>query len=182
VRSAREIECELLLLRCHRGDANAFTALTRLWERRLLYYIRRLVRTEEDAWDVLQEVWIKVWGNVGSVRDAASLRPWLYRVAHNAAVSHMRYESRIEALSEALEEVAATGCEPAFDSDEADRIHRALDRLAPLQREVLTLVFLEEFSHVEVADILGIPVGTVKSRLFYAKQALRALLDAEKSP
>lgn len=178
MRSTTDIECELLLLRCHRGDATAFAALTRLWERRLFYYIRRIVRSEEDAWDVLQEVWVKVWAKVASVRDAAALRPWLYRVAHNTAISHLRQEARVEAASQALED-PVSGSEPSFDREDTQRIHRALDRLAPVQRQVLTLFFLEEFSHAEVASILGIPVGTVKSRLFNAKQALRALLDAE---
>lgn len=178
MRNTTDIECELLLLRCHRGDATAFSTLTRLWERRLFYYIRRIVRSEEDAWDVLQEVWVKVWASIASVRDAGALRSWLYRVAHNTAVSHLRQEARVEAVTQTLEESVADG-EHSFDQEDAQRVHRALDRLAPMYRQVLTLFFLEEFSHAEVAGILGIPVGTVKSRLFHAKQALRALLDAE---
>lgn len=178
MRSRDEIESELLLLRCHRGDTAAFADLTRLWERRLFYYIRRIVRSEEDAWDVLQVVWMRVWSDVSKVRDAASLRSWLYRVAHNTAVSHVRHEARFETAQDALEGPCAE-TEPEFDREEAERVHRALDRLSPVQRQILTLFFLEEFSHLEIAEILGIPVGTVKSRLFHAKHALRALLDAE---
>ncbi len=90
MRTTREIESELVLLRIHQGDTQALGRLTHLWERRLLYYIRRIVATEEDAWDVLQEVWVRVWKKISTVRDVSALRTWLYRVAHNAAIAHAR--------------------------------------------------------------------------------------------
>lgn len=178
MRTTREIQSELLLIRCRTGDATAFTDLTRLWERRLFYYIRRIVASEEDAWDALQEVWLRVWRRVGSIRDASAFRSWLYAVAHNTAVSPVRHDARMEAAHDSIPEPAA-GEAPTFQNDAAERIHRGLDRVAPQQRQIFTLFFLEEFSQAEIAVILGVPVGTVKSRLFHAKHALRNVLDSE---
>jgi RNA polymerase sigma-70 factor (ECF subfamily) len=181
VRSKLEIESELCLLRWRQGDVPAFDALVRLWERRLFYYLRRVVVSEEDAWDVLQEVWTTVWRSGSSLRDTAVFRTWVYRIAHNCGVSHLRRQRRHETIQEAYEEPALPDA-PSFDDEDAARIHAALEQLPSGHREVLTLFFLEEFSHSEVAEILDIPVGTVKSRLYYAKRALRDRLDSETTP
>ena len=180
MRTKREIQTELLLLQCRRGDPDAFARLTRVWERRLLYYIRRIVATEEDAWDVLQEVWLRVWRKVSGIRETSSFRAWVYAVAHNSAISHARHETRVDELHESAPVPDADDSAPTFDNDDAARIHRALDRLGPQQRQVLTLFFLEEFSQAEIAEILAIPKGTVKSRLYHARQALRSALDGER--
>lgn len=179
MRTKLEIESELCLLRWRQGDAQAFERLVRLWERRLLYYIRRIVVAEEDAWDVLQEVWTTVWRRSSSLRDVTVFRGWVYRIAHNSAVSHLRRQNRHESCQEVQEEPCAPAEEPAFDNEDAAQIHRALEAIPSGHREILTLFFLEEFSHAEVAEILDIPVGTVKSRLYYAKRALREWLDSE---
>ncbi|GMW03066.1 MAG: putative alternative RNA polymerase sigma factor SigM [Candidatus Hydrogenedentota bacterium] len=178
MRPRREIESDLLLIRFHRGDLASFSELMRLWERRLFYYIRRMVPAEEDAWDILQDVWMRAYTQMRTVRDAASLRSWLYCVAHNAAVSHLRKHSRYEAALENVE-TPAHGDSPAFDSDDARMIHEGIEKLASAHREVIVLYFIEEFSQAEIANILNIPEGTVKSRLHHAKHALRTILDAE---
>ncbi|MBX7254774.1 MAG: sigma-70 family RNA polymerase sigma factor [Candidatus Hydrogenedentes bacterium] len=178
MRTKLEIESELCLLRWRQGEGHAFERLVRLWERRLFYYIRRIVVAEEDAWDVLQEVWTAVWRQGAGLRDVTAFRSWVYRIAHNCSVSHLRRTSRCEALEGVLDE-PLSGEDVTFDRDEAARIHAGLEQLPSGHREILTLFFLEEFSHAEVAEILNIPVGTVKSRLYYAKRALRERLDSE---
>ena len=70
---------ELLILRCKRGDERAFNELIHLWEKRLFFYIRRLVATEEDAWDVLQQTWLKVFQGIKSLKQSGSLATWLYK-------------------------------------------------------------------------------------------------------
>src|SRR3954465_5635482 len=81
---------EALLQRCQRGDAEALEELVRRWERKLFYYVRRLLPQEEDAWDVLQITWGRVIGASGTVRDAEALVPWIYRIARNAALTHRK--------------------------------------------------------------------------------------------
>ncbi len=172
---------ELLVLRCRRGQKQAFEELVRLWEKRLFYYIRRLVATEEDAWDVLQETWVKVLKGITSLKDAHKLPTWLYRVARNTALSRQRevykQQTRMEESGQ-FSEVEAPEEDPPQDAEE---VHRALSRISLAHREVLTLYFLRDLSVNQMAEVLQLPLGTVKSRLHYAKRALRAALSQRES-
>jgi RNA polymerase sigma-70 factor (ECF subfamily) len=171
---------ELLALRCRRGDRAALEELIRTWERRLLYFVRRLVRDEADAWDVLQKTWVRVLNGIGSLSDPRSLVPWLYRVARNTALSHVRSrEPPHESLADYPDACAGdpAGGPPEFE--DAEQVHRGLLALSLPHREVLTLFFLEDLSVEEVAAVLGVPPGTVKSRLHYAKRALRKAIEGE---
>ena len=173
---------ELLALRCRRGDRAALEELIRTWEARLLYFIRRLVRDEADAWDVLQETWVRVLKGIGSLSEPRSLAPWLYRVTRNTAFSHARScEPPREPLEDYPDASAFDPAGGAFDFTDAEQVHRGLSALPLPHREVLTLFFLEDLSVEEIATVLGIPPGTVKSRLHYAKRALRKAI-AEESP
>src|SRR5437773_11328340 len=87
-RSVEAIYQELLAMRCRRGEKAALEELVRTWETRLLYVVRRLVDEEQDAWDVLQQTWVRVLSGIGRLREPRSLGPWLYRVARHAALSH----------------------------------------------------------------------------------------------
>ena len=83
---SERIISELLVLRCRRGDTAAWRELIRHWERPLFYYVRRLVRGERDAWDVLQQTWLAAYKALPSLDDPRALRAWLYRIAHHQAV------------------------------------------------------------------------------------------------
>jgi RNA polymerase sigma-70 factor, ECF subfamily len=170
---------ELLALRCRRGDRAALEELVRAWEGRLLYFLRRLVRDEADAWDVLQKTWVKVLNGIGSLSDTSSLAPWLYRVARNTALSHVRPR---EPLHEPLDDRSDAGApDPAgLAFENAEEVHRGLSSLSLPHREVLTLFFLDDLSVEEVAAVLGVPPGTVKSRLHYAKRAMRGAIERER--
>jgi RNA polymerase sigma-70 factor (ECF subfamily) len=179
-RDAQAIRDELLVRRCQRGETAAFAELIRQWERRLFYFVRRLAPCEADAWDVLQKIWVRVLRDVRRLRDPGALRPWLYRLARNTAVSHFRLEKTYRERTEP---------DPAGDDARTDEgplrlknvefVHHALNRLPVAFREVLTLHFLEDMPLEEIAAVVGIPPGTVKSRLHYAKRALRELMAAE---
>lgn len=173
---------ELLALRCRRGDRAALEDLIRTLEPRLLYFIRRLVRNEADAWDVLQETWVRVLKGIGSLSDPGSLTPWLYRVARNTALSHARSRERPhESLGDRPDEFAGDPADGPLDFEDAEQVHRGLLALSLPHREVLTLFFLEDLSIEEAATVLGVPTGTVKSRLYYAKRDLRKVLTEETS-
>ena len=182
MRESEQILYELLVLRCRRGDASAWRELIRMWERRLFYYVRRLVGGERDAWDVLQQTWLAAYRAMPSLQEPRVLRAWLYRIAHRQAVSHLRHvgampDAGAEAIDEAADVADGSGDELVFCADAAQRVHAALARLSLAHREVLTLHFLEDVSVEEAAAILDVPSGTVKSRLFHAKRALRAVLE-----
>jgi RNA polymerase sigma-70 factor (ECF subfamily) len=168
---------ELLVLRCQAGDPAAFAELIAAFERPLRYYLVKTLGDEDRAYDVLQEVWLKVVRTIRQLVEPAALRVWLYRLAHGVAVDHIRRQRvRQNAEQERAAPEEAGDADPEFTSFDAQAIHRALDELPPRQREALVLFFLEDMSLEDIAEVLGCPAGTVKSRLHYAKRALRDLL------
>jgi len=181
-RDKQAILQELLILRCQRGETQAFDELIGQWEGRLFYYVRRLVATEEDAWDVLQQTWIKVFKGIGGLDAPQQLPTWLYQIARYTAVSHWRkyYRQQIQREGNGdLTELAAP--EEGAPFEDAEQLHFALGRISLAHREVLTLYFLQDLSLEQIAEVLRIPPGTVKSRLCYARRALRAVLEQEQN-
>lgn len=171
---------ELLILRCRHGERQAFEELIGQWEQRLFYYVRRLVATEEDAWDVLQQTWIKVLKGIPSLKNPQSLRTWLYRIARNTALAQWRAEYKQLARRDESNDLSETEVQQEdFPFTEAEQVHRGLGKITLPHREVLTLYFLEDLSMNQIAGVLDVPLGTVKSRLHHAKRALRAVLAQE---
>jgi len=180
LRDKKAIYYELLVLRCRQRRPDALEELIQAWERPLLYYVRRLVDNDDEARLVLQEAWVKVFEGLGGLRNPERLPAWLYRIARNTAVSHLRAKCRERTLFESDDGARIAGHGDAhLDLDDAERIHYGLGRISLVHREVLTLFFLQDLSLEEIASVLEVPVGTVKSRLHHAKQALRAVLEEE---
>lgn len=183
-RTERDIFLELLVTRYQRGDRTAWPELIENWERPLYYYIRRFTPIEEDAWDVLQNVWMKVMKGLQKIRDGRALSAWLYKIAHNCALNHLRQSHRLIPLDEENIEWESIHESNDFDLHPADAInlHRAIESLPLLQRETVVLHFLEDFSLDEIARITDTPAGTIKSRLHYAKLALKTILSDDGTP
>lgn len=174
------IESQLLILHYRRGDQAALERFVDLWQQPLFFFIRRLTATEADAWDVLQETWERVLRGLDRLRDVECVAPWLYRIARNTAFNHRQHLAREEPLDDRVPEAAANAPhEPSFPAEAAEAVHRVLDKLPLSQREVLTLFFLDELSVLEIAAVVGVPPGTVKSRLHYGKKALHEVLRQE---
>ena len=172
---------ELLVLRCQRGDKQALDELIRQWQERLLYFVRRLVATEEDAWDVLQQTWLILVRRIRSLDDPHRLPAWLYQIARRTAMSHWRGYYRGQARMEDNVDLAKlAGDDEDNPCDDVEEVHQALSRISLAHREVLTLYFLKDLSLQQMAEVLDIPLGTAKSRLCYAKRALRAVLEQER--
>lgn len=177
----RDVALEWLVTRCQRGEREAFDELIRAWERRLFIYVRKLVSDEEAAWQILQDVWLRVVRGIARLRDPQRFRPWLYQLTRRAVMDHLRVDYSRESFLE--DDAVPTVEDPSIGRfDDAERVHRAMDDLPPASREVLTLFFLNDLSIGETAEVLGIPPGTVKSRLHKAKGALRRALDAGGGP
>lgn len=170
------LESAILVTRCQRGDRDAFGGIVRRWERPLFYYLRRLATSEADTWDALQDTWLRVFRAIKTLRDPRALPAFLYKTARNVAVAKLRL--RPEPEPAATGEGESGALDYAFVAfDDAEQVHHALDQLPVPQREALTLYFLQDLSIDEIADVLGVPPGTVKSRLHYAKSAIRTIIQ-----
>lgn len=180
-RTSREIYDELLVTRCQRRDVAAWDELVQRWSDRLFYYLRRLIDDEQDAANALQDVWLRAIRGIQSLRDGSRLAPWLYTIARRTAMDHFRESyanlevSTSDTLANESEDVAATEAE--FEN--AELVHYGLGQLGLVEREALTLFFLEDLTLKEIAVLLAVPVGTVKSRLFKARRDLRSVIEKE---
>lgn len=176
------IYCELLVLRCRQRQRAALEELVRAWERPPFYFIRRLIDDEDEARQVLQQSWVSILQGLGALREPCKLPAWLYSVARKTALTHLRNRYGEQAASRESESVAPADVPDArLEFDDAEQIHYGLGRLSLIHREVRTLFFLQDLSIEEIAGVLEVPVGTVKSRLHNGKRALKAVLEREGS-
>lgn len=148
----------------------------------LFRYLLQLTPDRRLAEELLQDTLVAVWRSARSFAGKSSVRTWLFGIARRQAHNTLRRRGLPLVDLARLDNILATEPDP-----ETEVLHRmahrdllaALNRLSPLHREVLFLTFVEEQSYRETADVLGVPIGTVKSRLSHARQALRALLEAK---
>jgi RNA polymerase sigma-70 factor (ECF subfamily) len=165
----------LLVLRCQTGDEGAYRELVGRFGPRLRYFLHKLVGRVDRADDLAQEVWIDVLRQLPRLKDVGAFTTWLYRIAHGKVMLDGRRNGRAPMAVADVDWIADKE-EDSFSAEDAARIHAALDRLEPAQREVLVLRFLEELSYEEIAEVVECPVGTVRSRIHYAKAALKRML------
>ena len=171
------IRYEWLALRCQSGEAGAFEDLIAVMERPLLYYATSLTGNPDSALDVLQEVWIKAFRGIRKLKDPGALRSWLYSITHGIAVDRIRGNYAREQAEKVEFEELDEAAEPSFAEEDAAAIHLALSQIGPKHREVLVLHFLEDLSLAEIATVVGCSEGTVKSRIHYAKRAMKEILS-----
>jgi RNA polymerase sigma-70 factor (ECF subfamily) len=173
------VEDSGLMARIARADKIALEALFLRHQTRVFRFIHRIVRNEAAAEELTNEVFLDVWLHARSYEGRSSVTTWLLTLAHNRAVSALR-----KRREDAWDEDEANGIPDAADDAEiavqkADKgrlLRRCIDALAPEYREVVDLVYYHERSIAEVSEILGIPEGTVKTRLFNARKRLSELL------
>lgn len=167
----------VLVLRCQAGDEAAFAELVERYQPRLRYYLRKMLRDVQGAEDALQDLWLDVFRAVSRLADAGAFRAWVYRIARDRALRTFR---KREPPCQPLEEVDLVDVqadEPAFTAEDVERIHAGLDELTVEHREVLVLRYVEGMTYEEMARLAGCQIGTVRSRLHYAKHALRGVLE-----
>jgi RNA polymerase sigma-70 factor, ECF subfamily len=171
---------EWLALRCQTGEAGAFEDLVAAMERPLLYYAASITGDPDSGLEVLQEVWMKVFHGIGKLKDPGALRSWLYSITHGIAVDRIRRNASRERAELVEREDFREAEEPTFAAEDAASIHRALGEIGLKHREVLVLHFLDDLSIEEIARVVGCSAGTVKSRMHYAKRAMKEILGGGK--
>src|SRR6478752_1480254 len=171
---AERIYERLLVVRAQAGDEAAFAELVERFSPKLRYFLRKLLASADGAEDALQDVWLEVFRGLARLEDPQAMVAWLYRIARDRAYARLRKARRLElSLDETAVMEPTTEAEKEFSAEDAASIHAGLDALPAQQREVLVLRFLEEMSYEEIAKVVGCELGTVRSRIHYAKRARR---------
>ena len=169
------------MARAQHGDREAFSALARGASGRLYATARLILRRPELAEDALQETLIAAWRDIRGLRDPDRLDAWLHRLLVRACHRQLSHDRRRRVFELELDLEAAMAASPDGSHALADRdeMERAFRRLTSEQRTILALVFFADLSLADAAAALGIPTGTVKSRLHRSMAALRAALAAD---
>jgi RNA polymerase sigma-70 factor (ECF subfamily) len=169
-----------LLQRVAAGDRNAFSELYRRLQRPLFGYLMKLVREREMVEDVLNETMMEVWRQAARFEGRSSVNTWVFSIAHHRAVSRLRKKretSLDEEQANTIEDEAPTPDENAMSGDMSRLIGALMEQLSFEHREILHLAYFQEFSVQEIAEALDLPANTVKTRMFYARQRLKVLLE-----
>ena len=145
-------------------------------------YVRTLLPNDETAADAVQNVWVRILRGLPSLRDPALFGAWAYRIAHHAAMDQLRRkyaDALIGSLDENDEETAGAAVEsdPSGEED-LEALEAGLMSLPVVERNVLSLFYLQELSLAEIAGVSDVPLGTVKSRLHRARRLLRRLMES----
>ena len=174
-----EKQLEKIVHRCQDGERAAFEELFEMYQPRLKYFVRRLDDGGANIEDILQDIWLTVIKKIHTLKDAQAFAVWLYRITRNKVYDGFRRKEILVRLPEDDEFPVSGSVEPVFEAHEAEQLHKALNTLKPPHKEVLTLCFLEQMSYQSIADVVGCSIGTVRSRIFYAKQSLREEMESQ---
>lgn len=176
--------------RCLAGEEEAFRLLVQRYERPVYHLVWRMVRSDEDAKDLTQEIFLKVFRVLEQFDSSRTFSSWLYKIAANQTIDHLR-RRRMRTVSLGPDhtdddrpplDLADDGATPDEDLDETrrrERLSNLVTRLAPHYRIVIQLRYDQQLSYEEITEALGLPIGTVKARLHRAHQQLKAWLEGK---
>jgi RNA polymerase sigma-70 factor (ECF subfamily) len=180
-----------LVKKCQAGDTGAFDQLVVQYRTRVFGMIYNMVHNEQDAWDLAQESFLKAWKSIGRFKGKSSFYTWIYRIVMNVTIDHMRKKQVKGGGAEFDDAVQLKEIDPAAktapkpDDLPFERMQRgelrakidaAIAQLSPEHRAVILMKETEDMQYHEIAEALGCSIGTVMSRLFYARKKLQILL------
>lgn len=173
------------------GDTKAFDQLVSRYRTRVFGMIYNMVHSEQDAWDLAQDSFLKAWRSIGRFRGQSSFYTWIYRIVMNVTIDWLRKKQVKGSGAEFNDEVQLREIDPASQTvpkadalphqrmvhgEIRERIDRAISQLSPEHRAVILMKEIEEMQYHEIAEALGCSIGTVMSRLFYARKKLQNML------
>jgi len=180
-----------LVRRCQAGDTEAFDELVSRYRTRVFSMIYNMVHNEQDTWDLAQDSFVKAWKSIKRFRGRSSFYTWIYRIVMNVTIDWLRKKQvkgggvEFDDLTQLREVDPASKTVPKkealpYETMERDeiraRIDKAIAQLSPEQRAVILMKEIEDMQYHEIAETLGCSIGTVMSRLFYARKKLQNLL------
>jgi len=179
---------------CH-GDETAYEILIQRYQQPVYNLVCRLLNDPSDASDIVQEVFLKVFRNIRSFRHGSSLKTWIYRIAVNEAYNHRRWFSRhhrqevafgpddsAAAHADSFADPGRSPFEEAADHETRALVEAALEKLKPNFRTAVVLRDIEDLTYEEIAAVLEVSLGTVKSRILRGREALRKILEGRLEP
>jgi RNA polymerase sigma-70 factor (ECF subfamily) len=172
------------------GVEEAYEILIQRYQQPVYNLVCRLLNDPSDACDIVQEVFLKVFRNIGSFRGNSSLKTWIYRIAVNEAYNHRRWFSRhqrqevalgpdegVPSYADSLADTGRTPFDQAADHETRALVEAALEKLNVKFRAAVILRDIEDLSYEEIASVLDVSLGTVKSRILRGREALRKILE-----
>ena len=180
-----------LVTRCQAGDGEAFDELVIRYRTRVFGMIYNMVHNEQDAWDLAQDSFLKAWKSIGRFRGQSSFYTWIYRIVMNVTIDWLRKKQVKGGGSEFDDRIQLTQIDPASKTvprteplphqamqrnEIRARIDQAIAQLSPEHRAVILMKEIDDMQYHEIAETLGCSIGTVMSRLFYARKKLQSLL------
>src|SRR3984957_8687213 len=183
-------EEDALVTALNQGTEDAYEILIQRYQQPVYSLVCRLMNNPGDASDIVQEVFLKVFRNIGAFRGNSSLKTWIYRIAVNEAYNHRRWFSRHQRQEVALGPEEGLGSHPggitdpgrspfeqAADHETRALVEQALEKLNPKFRAAVVLRDIEDLSYEDIATVLNVSLGTVKSRIMRGREALRNILE-----
>src|SRR3954462_6318072 len=194
-KEATGVEAEVsdadLVKLCQSGDTEAFDQLVGRYRTRIFGMIYNMVHSEQDAWDLAQDSFFKAWKSIKRFRGRSSFYTWIYRIVMNVTIDWLRKKHVKGAGAEFDDAIQLKEIDPAYktvpktealphETMERDkiraRIEKAIAQLSPEHRAVILMKEIDDMQYHEIAETLGCSIGTVMSRLFYARKKLQTLL------
>ena len=158
----------------------AFRILVNSYKRRLYWHIRSIVLTHEDADDVLQEVFVRIFRNIGKFKGESALYTWMYRIATNESLSFLKSKAnRMKTSLETLQQELVLGLrsDPYFDGDELElRLQEAIVSLPEKQQQIFRMKYLQEMKYEAISEVLGTSVGALKASYHHARKKIERQL------
>ncbi len=164
-----------LLKRLSEGDEDAFRQLYDTTHKKIYFYLYRLLKDRETAEDIIVETYTEVWRGAKNFRGDSRATTWIMSIARNLAINHFK-KVKTHGNIDDFPNLSNNIMPDAEPLDRQRLLTEAMSRLSTKHREILDMVFLHEMNYQEVSEVLGIPVNTVKTRVFYAKDGLRDVM------
>jgi RNA polymerase sigma-70 factor (ECF subfamily) len=186
-----EVSDQELVALCQKGETEAFDQLVGRYRTRVFGMIYNMVHSEQDAWDLAQDSFLKAWKSIGRFRGQSSFYTWIYRIVMNVTIDWLRKKQVKGSGAEFNDEVQLREVDPASrtlpkadalphermkQAEIRERIDGAIAQLTPEHRAVILMKEIEDMQYHEIAEALGCSIGTVMSRLFYARKKLQNIL------
>jgi RNA polymerase sigma-70 factor (ECF subfamily) len=164
---------EFLIIRCQASDETALSALIAKWQPAFIRYAAVITRDHALAADVVQDAWIKIIRSLPRLREPEKFAAWSYRIVNHQCIDALK------ATKSTVSEVEQAGPSTIRELEAKDQVWWVLDQLSPEHRSVLALHYLQGFDVKEIAGIVRKPTGTIKSRLFNAREKFKLILEEE---